>query len=131
MTTVLSFFLVAAGGALGSVSRYAIFRLLSGFEHKHIFLGVFAVNIIGSFLIGIALVFAVKGIFFERDTTSHFLFVTGFLGSFTTFSTFSQDNIKLLLLENNILGVFINSGANLLGGFLACGIEYLLMTKVL
>jgi CrcB protein len=129
MTTAVPYLLVAAGGAIGSVSRYAFFRLFQDFEHKHIFFGVLTVNIIGSFLIGIALGFAVKEMFFERGTVSHFLFITGFLGSFTTFSTFSQDNIKLLFLDNNILGVFLNSGVNLLGGLLTCGIGYFLIAR--
>jgi CrcB protein len=129
MTTLLTYAYIGIGGALGAMSRYAMFHALSGFEHKHIRLGVFAVNVLGSFLIGIALGLAVKELFFQRGTIAHVLFVTGFLGGFTTFSTFSQDNVEFFFLEHNITGFLVNSGANLLLGFLACALGYFLVTK--
>jgi len=69
------------------------------------------VNLAGSLLIGLAFGLSVKFDIFSRHTVSHLLFVTGFLGSFTTFSTFSQDSLILLTGKNYtlfFLSVFIN-----------------------
>lgn len=76
---------VAIGGALGASSRYLVGAMVA-FP-----IGTLAVNIIGSFLIGVAfVVLAEKGL--ERWMP---LVMTGFLGGFTTFSAFSLDAFKL------------------------------------
>lgn len=81
--------LVAAGGAAGSVARHltvlAAARLAPGFPW-----GVMAVNVLGSFLIGL-LAF---GLLHGRAPLSPLL-ITGFLGGFTTFSAFSLDALRL------------------------------------
>ena len=59
------------GGGLGAVSRYIIFLLLQSFEHQHIRLGVFTVNILGSFCIGIALGLFLKNGILPRGSASH------------------------------------------------------------
>ena len=86
-----NFIYVAVGGAAGASLRYAtglwMTRLLGhGFP-----LGVLTVNIIGSFLMGVFVVFAA-----QRSLT-HLspLVMTGFLGGFTTFSAFSLDAVVM------------------------------------
>lgn len=82
---------VALGGALGSVARYlsvaALGRLLpGGFPY-----GTLAVNVIGSFLMGLLVVWLA-----ERGAMRAAPFLmTGILGGFTTFSAFSLDAIRL------------------------------------
>ncbi len=81
-------FLVASGGALGSVLRYMLTRLLNtGFPY-----GTMAVNILGSFLMGLCAAYFFKNISHPLAT---FLMV-GVLGGFTTFSSYSLDAVKLL-----------------------------------
>lgn len=76
---------VAVGGAIGACARYLIGQLVS-FP-----MGTLTVNVLGSFLLGIAFVLlAEKGM--ERWMP---LIMTGVLGGFTTFSTFSLDVFKL------------------------------------
>ncbi len=76
--------LVALGGALGSLARYAAQSSLA-FPY-----GTLAVNVLGSFLIGLVWVLLAP-----RGPAILFL-MTGVLGGFTTFSSFSMDVMRLL-----------------------------------
>lgn len=82
----MTIFYVAIGGAIGAVLRYLVVASLA-FP-----LGTLAVNVIGSFLIGLAAFsLASKGL--DRFLP---LIVTGILGGFTTFSAFSLDTLRLV-----------------------------------
>ena len=74
---------VALGGALGSVLRYVMVQMIMGPW------AVMIVNVLGSFVMGLAFVFLAG-----RDQLS-LLVMTGMLGGFTTFSAFSLDAFKL------------------------------------
>ncbi len=81
--------MIAAGGALGAVMRYGVnvwsFKVFGdGFPW-----GTLGVNVIGSFVMG--LLIAVFAHFWQPSPEVKALLVTGFLGAFTTFSTFSLD----------------------------------------
>ena len=86
-------FIVAAGSALGGVSRF----LLGRWVHESFALafpvGTLIINVVGSFLIGIFYSWAVKGGITEE---TRLLLTTGFCGGFTTFSTFAWENLELL-----------------------------------
>jgi len=81
---------VALGGAIGAAARYgvgvALFRPAGGVP-----MGVLAVNIIGSFLMGLVVVFL------GQKMLSHLnpFLMTGVLGGFTTFSAFSLEAYNL------------------------------------
>ena len=92
---------VALGSMFGGVSRY----WLSGFIQKNFDtafpVGVFIVNIAGCFLMGI-----IAGLLAHANvlTNNHrLLLAVGFCGSFTTFSTFSLDNLQLLSAKADFL----------------------------
>ena len=88
-----SFLLVAAGGAVGSMLRFALGNLVS-FPY-----GTMVVNILGAFFAG-----AVIALFINKlDAKFYLLLMPGFLGGFTTFSAFSVDVLKLWSQQN--LGV--------------------------
>lgn len=76
---------VALGGALGASLRYLV-GLAFAFP-----LGTLAVNVCGSFLIGVVWVVAMD----KSPSLLPFL-MTGVLGGFTTFSTFSLDTMRLV-----------------------------------
>ena len=84
--------LVAAGGALGAMSRYGVDRAVNGVFGTSV-LGTFAVNISGSFLLGL-LVAAGAGRLGVPDEARAFAAV-GFLGSYTTFSTLTVASVQL------------------------------------
>jgi len=112
---VMKILLLAAGGAIGTVSRYAV----SGLTHKFIDgtfpVGTLAVNVLGSLMIGL-----LWGTWETANLSSHlrtFLFI-GIMGGFTTFSTYSLETLNLFregeirmavinVLANNILGLFM------------------------
>lgn len=82
---------VALGAAVGAVLRYQTYIVVSKwFGASHY--ATFTVNIIGSFVVG--WLFVVLGRI--ENNSLQLLLMTGLLGSFTTFSTFSLDNVRLL-----------------------------------
>lgn len=84
---------IALGGALGAVSRYGLSGWIQGFSPSTFPIGTLAVNVIGSFLLGFCL-YVLES---TAPTTEVRSFVTiGFLGAFTTFSTFSYEAVVLL-----------------------------------
>jgi fluoride exporter len=80
---------VAAGGAIGSVIRYAVSLLI---QNKNFPYATLAVNIIGCFFIGLILGHFSK----ENDLQWRLLLATGICGGFTTFSAFSAETLLLI-----------------------------------
>jgi len=111
-SVLYSFFLIGVGGAVGAMARYAIFLLAKNYLPTHFPFGVLMVNAGGSFLIGLLLGVSLATGFFVRLTPLHFFWITGFLGAFTTFSTFSEDTWKILLM-GNVSGAFLNIFLNI------------------
>lgn len=124
MTALLPFALVAAGGAFGSAARYAatlaVSRLLPGaFPY-----GTLAVNVSGSFLMGVWMACAARQTPQEAQNW-HLLLAVGVLGGFTTFSTFSLDAYALLARGQGVqaaaymaCSVLLSLGALMLGMWL-------------
>lgn len=88
----VKFLLVFAGGGLGAVARYFVTTALTG-KLGNFPLGTLTANLLGSFLMGI-----VVGIIAGRASLEslRLLLAVGFLGGFTTFSSFSAETLALL-----------------------------------
>ncbi len=103
------FFLVALGGAIGSIARYS----LSGFVLHYTLvwrfpLGTFMVNIVGCLVAGLLGGLVVKHDLFSADTRL-FLF-TGVVGGFTKFSAFGLETFYLLRRgEALVAGTYVMS----------------------
>src|SRR3990167_6411342 len=111
---VAKLFFLIVGGALGTLARSFLSEFISFAYKTHFPLATLFINLLESFIIGF-----LWGIFDGKALphTKAFAFV-GFLGAFTTFSTFSLDCFKLLqegevklalfnILANNIFGIIL------------------------
>lgn len=96
------FLLVALGGALGSMSRYAL-SLLAQWLSLSTLWSTLAANSLGSFLIGIAFAL-LKG-------DGYLLVAVGFCGGFTTFSTFSLQAVQLFQCGQKGLALLYIAGS--------------------
>jgi len=100
---------IMIGGALGAAMRYLVsngFYSLLGRDFPY---GTLAVNVIGSFLMGMLTVLLIdRG---EIDPLIKLAILVGFLGSFTTFSTFSMDTL-VLINEGALSRAFLNMLTN-------------------
>ncbi|MGB9866612.1 MAG: fluoride efflux transporter CrcB [Bacillota bacterium] len=112
--------LVALGGSLGSAVRYLVSLALQRTTAAAIPIGTFAVNVLGCFLIGFAATCS------ELAHEVRTFIIPGFLGGFTTFSTFSYETLALahagkhhLALLNTALNLLAGLGAAQLGKMLA------------
>jgi CrcB protein len=114
---------VGAGGALGSIARYLMTLGIQRLAGANFPAGTVAVNVLGSFAIGLLYVWLV-----ERDASPMLraLLMVGLLGGFTTFSSFSLETVTLMMQAsygraalNVLLSVGLCIGGTMLGIALA------------
>ncbi len=112
----MRYLLVAVFGAGGAVCRYAVDRFVVGLSDSRFPWGTFAVNVVGAFAIGILVALTTERMI--SDPNWRIAIGAGFLGAFTTFSTYALETVKLV--EDNELGyAFLNAFGMLALGLLA------------
>ena len=99
---IKAMFIAGLGGFIGTCLRFLVGKLTHSLCATPFPWGTFAVNLIGSFIIGIFFGLAEKSHLIS--TQMNIFLITGFCGGFTTFSSFSDD--LFLLLQNKQWGYF-------------------------
>lgn len=95
----MEYLLVGIGGALGSLARYRLGKIISEKSRTIFPLGTFIINITGTFLLGIISTSGLNG-------NLYILLADGFLGAYTTFSTFMYEGFNLFQ-ENEKMNAFV------------------------
>ncbi len=119
--------LIGAGGALGAVGRYWMSTLVYQLAGRGFPWGTLAVNLLGSLLMGIFYVLLVERLVSNGDLRA--LLMVGFLGAFTTFSTFSIETL-MLIEEGALLRAAGNALASVIGCVIATGVGIMLARSI-
>ena len=85
---------IALGGALGALGRYGLSTWVTNRGNYLFPWGTFVVNILGCFLLGLIYVLGTEKLLINSQLRS--MITVGFLGAFTTFSTFSLEAVNLI-----------------------------------
>ena len=119
--------LIGLGGFAGSIARYFISRLNNHIEVLSIPIGTLVVNVLGSLLIGFLIGISEKSPILTVEL--RMLLMVGLCGGFTTFSTFTGENL-MLMRNGQFLILFCYTGLSILFGFAAVYLGYV-STKLL
>lgn len=109
------YLMVLLGGAAGSLARYALGIAIMSRAGVRFPLGTVAINITGSFLIGLLMTLLTER--FHPHPNIRLLLVVGFLGGYTTFSSFEWETFGLVRDGARWLGLLNVLGSVILGYF--------------
>lgn len=113
----MNFILVGVGGALGSIARYSLGKVISEKSKSWFPLGTFVINITGALLLG---VLSSRG-----SSDMYLLLGDGFLGAYTTFSTFMYEGFNLFQ-DNKKLNAIIYILISLIFGIIGFSLGFYL-----
>jgi len=109
-------FVVGLGGFLGAVARYGVSLLVARFWQGEFPLATFLINVSGSFILGLFSVLATERL--AIDPAWRLFVATGFVGAYTTFSTFEYETQRLT--ESAAYGwAALNVVTSVVAGFVA------------
>lgn len=114
---------VGFGGFVGSVGRYLISRIHILSSLTSFPLGTLLVNVIGSLILGFLTGIVVRSPILTLEW--RLFLMVGFCGGFTTFSTFTNENLSFMR-NGEYLNVFIYSGISIFLGFSAVYLGYII-----
>jgi CrcB protein len=117
MTTLMPYLLVGVGGFIGANARFVVARIVGVMFETRFPLGTFVINVSGSFLLGIlGTIVALKVM--PNSESMRLALGVGFLGAYTTFSTFEFET-HALFDDGSWLTATTNMFASLFIGLLA------------
>lgn len=112
---MMLYLLVALGGAIGSVARFALSGFVANQFGATFPWGTFVINVSGSFIIGFySTLTGPEGRIFASPNSRQF-FMTGVCGGYTTFSSFSLQTLSLARDDE-----WLQAGGNAIGTLVAC-----------
>ena len=115
----MTYALVAIFGAAGAVSRYALDGWVSDLTHGQFPWGTAVVNLLGAFALGVVVALTTERLLLSPDW--RVALGVGFLGAFTTFSTYTYETVKLA--EDGAIGMaLVNSVGMLALGLIAAAL---------
>ncbi len=123
-----SLLLVGSGGFIGSALRYLVQVNAEKILNSTFPLGTMIVNITGSFVIGVVYAFAEKGNLMSPEW--RIFLAVGICGGFTTFSTFTMDNLNLMK-DNSLIQLLFYTGGSLFIGILAVYLGILITRSII
>jgi len=110
--------IIAVGGAFGAVSRYGLSQLAINLFGKGFPFGTLIANFVGSLLMGLLFALIDNGTLAPQVRMA---VGVGFLGAFTTFSTFSLDTVLMLQsgeIQKALINILLNVGICLMAVFI-------------
>jgi CrcB protein len=113
---MMRFLAVGAGGFLGAIARYAVALLVARFWSGEFPLATFLINVSGSFVLGFFMALSAERL--GLGPAWRLLVATGFVGAYTTFSTFEYETHRLVETGSTAWAV-TNVLASVLVGFVA------------
>jgi CrcB protein len=115
------YLLIAAGGALGSIARYWVGSTIAGRMGTRFPYGTLVINISACLIIGFSLTYLGKRA--GLNPAWRFLVPVGFIGAYSTFSTYEWETLSTLRAGAFALGALYALGS-LIGGLAAtwCGV---------
>jgi CrcB protein len=114
--------LVGLGGFIGSIARFAVSKLNVYMHFLAIPMGTLTVNVVGSFIIGVIVGISQKSEILSADV--RLFLMVGICGGFTTFSSFSVENL-MLIQNGQVFSALIYTFLSLFLGFTAVYLGYL------
>ena len=112
---MLKYFMIAMGGAAGAIARYVLGNYIGsrlGFRFPY---GTFIVNISGCFLVGVSMAFLSLS---TASPSWRYLVPIGFIGAYTTFSTFEYETLRAIQ-DGQLATGLLNVGLSVVTGFVA------------
>ena len=109
----MSVFWVFLGGGLGASTRFGLVNALDTLTQRVGWpFGVFLVNILGCFALGLCVPLVLRML--GQDVWAK-LIIIGFLGGFTTFSTFAYDAVRLMQVGDVLIAGVYTIGSVIIG----------------
>lgn len=104
----MEYIIVGIGGIFGSITRYALGKYISDRTNTMFPFGTFTINITGAFLLGILTAY-------QGPREVYLLLGDGFLGAYTTFSTFMYEGFHLFKGKEKLNAIIYIFGSLILG----------------
>jgi len=120
---VKTILLIGSGGFIGSVARYYVSKINLLADFFSIPVGTLIINVLGSLFIGYLMGLAERNTILTLEL--RLFLMVGFCGGFTTFSTFTSENLTMMH-NGQFLSVFIYTGLSIFLGFTAVFLGYFL-----